>query len=49
MAPAAAQTMKPLVRPNRCMKVDSQGAVVIEPKTMSEIGSVAKQMFDASC
>jgi antitoxin (DNA-binding transcriptional repressor) of toxin-antitoxin stability system len=28
-------------RPNRCITAESQGAVVIEPKTMSEIGIVA--------
>jgi hypothetical protein len=32
---------KPARRPKRCITAESQGAVVIEPKTISEIGIVA--------
>jgi hypothetical protein len=32
---------KPIRRPKRCITAESQGAVVIEPKTISEIGIVA--------
>lgn len=49
IAPAIAPTKNPARRPKDCMNGESQGAVVMEPKMISEIGSVAKQMFEASC
>ena len=40
--------MNQTLLPNLCMSWLSQGAVVIDPKTMREIGRVAQQTFEAS-
>ena len=40
-APPSAPTKNPTRRPYFCMSADNHGAVVIEPKTIKEIGIVA--------
>ena len=47
-APASAPSMNPKRRPYFCINGEIQGAVVIDPKTMIEIGKVAKQMLEAN-
>ena len=42
IAPATAPRKKPNRRPLCCISGDSHGAVVIEPNTIIEMGSVAK-------
>ena len=48
VAPPSVPMAKPVRRPKRCIAPDSHGAVVIEPKTISEIGKVARQGLGAS-
>ena len=48
IAPEIAPRKNPVLRPYFCIKGDSQGAVVIEPKTISEMGKVAKHGLPAS-
>ncbi len=46
--PPAAPMKNPALRPKRCIRADTGVADSIEPSTISEIGSVAKQIFEAS-
>ena len=45
--PPIAPIKKPNFLPNFCIKFDRGEAVIMEPKTIIEIGRVAKQAFEA--
>ena len=48
-APPNVPSTNPARRPNRAMKADIGAAVSMDPITISDMGSVARQAFGASC